>query len=68
VSDFADPLEAAKFLVRRKKIFAAAERLGAAKELLTPFSPDKPGFEDRVAEAFSALAKSARSLSRHAAE
>jgi hypothetical protein len=68
VADFATPLEAAKFLARRKKIFAEAAKLGAPKELLTPFAPDKPGFEGRIAEAFSALAKAARGSARHAAE
>ena len=68
VSDFSGPLEAAKFLSRRKRIFAEALRSGIPKDMLTPFSPDKPGFEDRVKSAFEKLAEVAASVSKHAAE
>ena len=68
VADFSSPLEAAKFLSRRKRILAAALRFGIPKEMLTPFSPEKPGFEDRVKAAFEKIAEVASSVPRHAAE
>jgi hypothetical protein len=68
VSDFASPVEAAQFLSRRKKIFAAAAKFGIPKEMLTPFGPDKPGFEGRVHDAFENLANVATSVSTLAAE
>ena len=68
VADFPSPLEAAKFLSRRRKIFATAFRSGIPKEMLTPFSPDKPGFEERVEVAFEKVVRVAKSAVRHAAE
>ena len=68
VADFPGPLEASKFLVRRKQIFAAALRAGIPKEMFTPFSPDKPGFEARIKSAFEKLAEVAGFAAKHAAE
>lgn len=68
VSDFASPLEAAKFLARRKVIFAATEKSGFPKEMLAKFGPDKPGFEDRMIAAIEALLQSTTVATRHAAE
>ena len=68
VSDFDSPLEAAKFLARRRKIFATAATSGITKEMLAHFSPNKPGFESRVKVAFEDLLKVAKSVSPHAAE
>ncbi len=56
-ADFANPVEAAKFLERRKRIFVAAQTLGLDKELLSPFAPNKPGFEERIEDAFGKLAQ-----------
>ncbi|MBC7153860.1 MAG: hypothetical protein H5U19_04450 [Rhodobacteraceae bacterium] len=56
LADFDDPVAASRFLIRRKRIFRAAEAAGISKELLTPFSPDKPGFEGRVKQAFLSVA------------
>jgi hypothetical protein len=47
---------AARFLARRKRIFAEARAQGFPKEMLAGFHPDKPGFEDRVGAAFARLA------------
>jgi len=56
VTDFGDPLDAARFLARRKRIFAETRAQGFPKEMLAAFQPDKPGFEERVGAAFSRLA------------
>ena len=56
VADFGDPLAASQFLLRRKRIFRAAEAAGIAKDMLTPFAPNKPGFEARVKQAFLSVA------------
>lgn len=56
VADFGNPVEAARFLSRRKAIFRAAQKLGIDKDMLTGFEPNKPGFEKRVHDAFEALA------------
>jgi hypothetical protein len=55
VVDFGSPLAAAKFLISRKKFFRAAQESGVSKEMLTPFEPNKPGFEDRVLRAFETI-------------
>lgn len=54
--DFGGPMGAARFLARRKRIFAEARAQGFPKEMLAGFQPDKPGFEVRVEAAFSRLA------------
>lgn len=54
--DFGGPMGAARFLARRKRIFAEARAQGFPKEMLAGFHPDKPGFEDRVGAAFARLA------------
>jgi hypothetical protein len=64
VSDFASPLEAAKFLARRKEFFAATQKAGFPKEMLAGFDPAKPGFIERATDAFDTLVKQ----TRHAAE
>ncbi|MGL4412720.1 hypothetical protein [Roseinatronobacter monicus] len=56
VADFGDPLAASQFLIRRKRIFRAAQAAGISKDMLTPFAPNKPGFEARVKEAFLSVA------------
>lgn len=56
VVDFENPVEAARFLSRRKAIFRAAQKLGIDKGMLTGFEPNKPGFEKRVHDAFETLA------------
>lgn len=56
VADFGDPLAASQFLIRRKRIFRAAQAAGISKDMLTPFAPDKPGFEARVKQAFLSVA------------
>lgn len=56
VADFGDPLAASQFLLRRKRIFRAAEAAGISKDMLTPFAPDKPGFDTRVKRAFLSVA------------
>jgi hypothetical protein len=63
-SDFGSPGEAAKFLISRKKFFRAAEANGVTKEMLTPFQPNKPGFEGRVVRAFESI----MAATSHAAE
>ena len=68
VADFPSPLEAAKFLSRRKTFFAAAARSGVPKEMFSSFAPNRPGFEDRVRTAFESLIEAAKSASKHAAE
>lgn len=55
VSDFPDLLEAARFVSRRRRIFREAQALGISKEMLTPFEPNLPGFEERVRVAFSRI-------------
>ena len=55
VADFPSLLEASKFLVRRKQFFRAAHKSGVSKEMLTPFEPNKPGFEQRVFQAFESI-------------
>ncbi|MDF0602531.1 hypothetical protein P1J78_17470 [Psychromarinibacter sp. C21-152] len=57
VADFPSPVEAAEFVLRRKQFFLAAQAAGFPKELLTPFEPNKPGFEERARKAFTALPK-----------
>ena len=57
VSDFGGMDEAALFLLRRKTIFLEAQALGISKDLLTPFKPNKPGFEDRIRDGLGHLAK-----------
>lgn len=59
VADFGTAVEASQFLLRRRRIFQAAERAGIPKDMLTPFAPAKPGFEQRIEEAFAAIARSA---------
>ncbi|SFE22584.1 hypothetical protein [Roseivivax sediminis] len=56
VAEFGGPLEASRFLLRRKRIFREAAALGIPKEMLTPFAPNRPGFEQRVHDAFGKLA------------
>lgn len=56
VADFGDPLAASQFLIRRKRIFRAAEAAGITKDMLTPFEPNKPGFDARVKRAFLSVA------------
>ncbi len=56
VADFGDPVAASQFLLRRKRIFRAAQAAGMTKDLLTPFAPNKPGFEARVEGAFRQVA------------
>lgn len=63
-SDFPDHHAAMSFLMRRDEIFHAAEAAGFEREIFLPLAPNKPGFEDRVAEAFGAVMKTLR----HAAE
>lgn len=55
VADFETPLEAAQFVVRRKAFFRAAQSVGLPKDLLTPFEPNKPGFEERARKALTSL-------------
>lgn len=55
-ADFGSPIDAAAFLMRRKRIFLEAQALGLDKELLTPFEPNRPGFETRVRIAFEKIA------------
>ena len=64
VADFDSPIEATKFLMSRKKFFRSAEANGISKEMLTPFLPNKPGFEGRVLRAFESI----MSATKHAAE
>ena len=64
VSDFGGPVEATRFLLARKQLFKEAQANGIPKEMLTPFEPNKPGFADRVAKSFAAIATAAK----HAAE
>lgn len=59
VADFGDPVSASQFLLRRKRIFRAAQAAGLTKDLLTPFAPNKPGFEARVEAAFRQVAGAA---------
>lgn len=59
VADFGNPVDAAQFLLRRKRIFKAAEAAGMSKELLSTFSPNKPGFEARIEAAFRKVAGAA---------
>jgi hypothetical protein len=59
VADFGDPVSASQFLLHRKRIFRAAEAAGMSKEMLTPFAPNKPGFEARVEAAFRQVAGAA---------
>jgi hypothetical protein len=59
VADFGDPVAASQFLLRRKRIFRAAQAAGVTKEMLTPFAPNKPGFEARVETAFRQIASAA---------
>jgi hypothetical protein len=63
-SDFPDHDAAIAFLMRRAEIFRAAELAGFEREIFLPLAPSKPGFEDRVAEAFGAVLKTVK----HAAE
>lgn len=56
VADFGDPVAAAQFLTRRRRIFRAAASAGIDTGLLSPFAPDKPGFEARVRKAFLSVA------------
>lgn len=59
VAAFGGPVEASRFLIRRKRIFRAAEQAGMTREMLEAFEPSKPGFEARIREAFAAVARSA---------
>ncbi len=59
VADFDTPLDASQFLIRRKRIFRAAEAAGMTKDMLDPFAPNKPGFEARVEAAFRQVAGAA---------
>lgn len=52
VADFGDPVAAAQFLTRRRRIFRAAAAAWIDKALLASIVPDKPGFEVRVRQAF----------------
>ena len=63
-ADFQNHDVALAFLLRREELFRAAEQAGLEREAFLPLSPGKPGFEDRVAEAFGAVMKTVR----HAAE
>jgi hypothetical protein len=64
VADFGGPIEAARFLSGRARLFKEAQSNGITKEMLTGFRPNKPGFAERVADAFDTIANTAR----HAAE
>lgn len=59
VADFGDPVAASQFLLRRERIFRAAEAAGMQREMLTPFQPNKPGFGARVEAAFRQVAGAA---------
>ncbi len=59
VADFGDPVAASRFLLRRRRIFRAAEAAGMTRDMLTPFAPNKPGFEARVEAAFRQVAGAA---------
>ena len=67
-SDFPDHNAALAFLMRRSEIFRAAEAAGLEREVFLPFAPSKPGFEDRVVEAFGAVLNSVRDAVKHAAK
>ena len=58
-ADFANPVEATKFLLRRERIFRAAAAAGMTTDMLRPFEPDKPGFEARIEAAFRQVAGAA---------
>lgn len=57
VADFPSVDAAVSFLLRRKEIFSAAQSVGFPKELLDPFEPNRPGFEDRARTALKNLNK-----------
>lgn len=52
------------FLTRRAEILRAADIAGIPRTAFLHLFPSKPGFEDRVADAFGAVMKTAK----HAAE
>jgi hypothetical protein len=58
VADFDGPMGATRFLARRNEIFRAAAAAGVPKDLLTPFEPNKPGFEERLRSAVSGINRS----------
>ena len=57
VSDFESPLEASRFVVKRKAIFRTAQGFGIDPNMLSAFEPDRPGFEDRLGDALEKLAE-----------
>ena len=62
--DFGSFAESHAFLMRREEILRVAESKGLTREMFLPLLPNKPGFEDRVEDAFGEVIKSVR----HAAE
>ena len=56
-ADFGGFAGAMAFLRHREEILRAAEAVGIAREAFLPFTPSKPGFEARVAEAYGPFAK-----------
>ncbi len=63
-SDFGGFKAAMSFLKMREEIWRAAESKGLKRDAFLPLLPNKPGFEDRVSDAFGEVMKSVR----HAAE
>ena len=63
-ADFGGFQAAMGFLARREEILRSAESKGLKREAFLPLMPNKPGFEERVADAFGEVLKSVR----HAAE
>ena len=51
-ADFGGFKAAMAFLVHREEILRAAASKGLNREIFLPLLPSKPGFEDRVADAF----------------
>ncbi len=62
--DFGSFAESHAFLLRREAILRAAESKGLKREAFLPLAPNKPGFEDRVADAFGEVMR----VLPHAAE
>jgi hypothetical protein len=50
--DFADVAESERFLIAREAFLRSWEARGVTREAFLPFAPAKPGFLDRVREAF----------------
>ena len=51
-ADFGDHRAVFDFLARRESILRSAESKGLKREAFLPLLPNKPGFEERVADAF----------------